>query len=68
MDAHRAFSDPALSGFGGVSMTFALPPSDPAVPRMSRTMQYAIPYAAVRASLATSPAAPPTYEPYTGDR
>ncbi|OAX34495.1 hypothetical protein K503DRAFT_851592 [Rhizopogon vinicolor AM-OR11-026] len=68
MDAYGAFSDPAPSGFGGVSTTFAPPPSDPAVPRVSRTMQYADPYAAVRASLATSPAAPPTYEPYTGYR
>ncbi|OAX33991.1 hypothetical protein K503DRAFT_478790 [Rhizopogon vinicolor AM-OR11-026] len=56
------------SGFGGVSMTFAPPPSDPAVPRVSRTMQYADAYAAVWASLATSPVASPTCEPYTGYR
>lgn len=66
MDAYGAFSDPAPSGFGGVSTSFAPPPSDPAVPRVSRTMQYADPYAAVRASLATSAAPPRTYDPHTG--
>jgi hypothetical protein len=68
MDAYGAFSDPAPSGFGGVSTTYAPPPSDPATPRVSRTMQYADPYAAVRASLATSTTSPPSYEPYTGYR
>ncbi|OAX31173.1 hypothetical protein K503DRAFT_806301 [Rhizopogon vinicolor AM-OR11-026] len=53
MDAYGAFLDPA---------------PNPAVPRVSRTMQYADGYAAVRASLATSPAATQTYEPYTGYR
>ncbi|OJA10598.1 hypothetical protein AZE42_08459 [Rhizopogon vesiculosus] len=51
MDAYGAFSDPTPSGFSGVSMTFALPPSDLAVPRVSRTMQYADACAAVRVSL-----------------
>jgi hypothetical protein len=68
MDAYGAFSDPSPSGFGGVSTTYAPPPSDPATPRVSRTMQYADPYAAVRASLATSTTSPPSYEPYTGYR
>ncbi|KAJ8579271.1 hypothetical protein M405DRAFT_939214 [Rhizopogon salebrosus TDB-379] len=68
MDAYGAFSDPAPSGFGGVSTTYAPPPSDPATPRVSRTMQYADPYAAVRALLATSTTSPPSYEPYTGYR
>ncbi|KAJ8580575.1 hypothetical protein M405DRAFT_834049 [Rhizopogon salebrosus TDB-379] len=54
MDAYGAFSDPAPSGFGGVSTTYAPPPADP--------------YAAVRASLATSTTSPPSYEPYTGYR
>ncbi|KAG1723365.1 uncharacterized protein EDB91DRAFT_1173052 [Suillus paluster] len=68
MDAYGAFSDPAPSGFGGVSTSYAPPPSDPGAPRVSRTMQYADPYSAVRASLATS-AAPTAYEaPYTGYR
>jgi hypothetical protein len=43
MDAYGAFSDPAPSGFGGVPTTYAPPPSDPATPRVSRTMQYADP-------------------------
>ncbi|KAJ8592181.1 hypothetical protein M405DRAFT_813180 [Rhizopogon salebrosus TDB-379] len=54
MDAYGAFSDPAPSGFGGVSTTYAPPPSDPC--------------AAVRASLATSTTSPPSYEPYAGYR
>jgi hypothetical protein len=57
IDAYGAFSDPPPSGFGA-------PPS----PGVSRTMQYADPYAAVRASIVTAPAAavpppgPPSYE------
>lgn len=56
IDTYGAFSDPAPSGFGA-------PPS----PGVSRTMQYADPYAAVRASLGNAPpmpqpAPPPTYE------
>lgn len=39
-------------------------------PRVSRTMQYADPYAAVRASVAgqTTPSSPPSYENYAGYR
>jgi hypothetical protein len=74
MDAYGAFSDPAPSGFGGVSASYAPTASESGsgAPRVSRTMQYADPYAAVRASLATSTgtgAPAPTkssYEPYTG--
>ncbi|KAI6129907.1 hypothetical protein EV401DRAFT_1927238 [Pisolithus croceorrhizus] len=52
LDAYGAFSDPAPTGFGGVSSSFATPPtSDANAPRISRTMQYADPYAAVRASI-----------------
>lgn len=68
LDAYGAFSDPAPSGFGGVSSSFA-PSStgDPNAPRISRTMQYADPYAVVRASLAASGhAPPPSYESYSG--
>ncbi|KAG2153947.1 hypothetical protein DEU56DRAFT_907413 [Suillus clintonianus] len=71
MDAYGAFSDPAPSGFGGVSASYAPTASEPGAPKVSRTMQYADPYAAVRASLATStgPAGPTNYEPtYTGYR
>ncbi|KAF9243555.1 hypothetical protein BU15DRAFT_42893 [Melanogaster broomeanus] len=71
LDAYGAFSDPAPSGFGGVSSSFA-PPStgDPNAPRISRTMQYADPYAAVRASLVASghSVGPPSYEPYSGNQ
>lgn len=58
MDAYGAFSDPAPSGFGagGVQQEN---------PRVSRTMQYADPYAAVRASVASGqgaqPSGPPSY-------
>ncbi|KAG6861238.1 hypothetical protein C0995_002360 [Termitomyces sp. Mi166 len=64
MDAYGAFSDPAPSGFvqtqgGGQGQE---------VPRMSRTMQYADPYAAVRASIGGSSSAvhstPPGYDNY----
>ncbi|KAG2353840.1 hypothetical protein BDR07DRAFT_1342311 [Suillus spraguei] len=75
MDAYGAFSDPAPSGFGGVSASYAPTSSEPGsgAPKVSRTMQYADPYAAVRASLATStgtgaPAPKSSYEPYTGYR
>ena len=70
LDAYGAFSDPAPSGFGGVSSSFAPPAAgDPNAPRVSRTMQYADPYAAVRASLAASGhAPPPSYESYSGYR
>ncbi|KAG5650816.1 hypothetical protein H0H81_010941 [Sphagnurus paluster] len=64
MDAYGAFSDPAPSGFAAAA---------PGAPRVSRTMQYADPYSAVRASIAGSQAsaaggAPPTYESYEGYR
>ncbi|KAG6817180.1 hypothetical protein H0H87_011882 [Tephrocybe sp. NHM501043] len=65
MDAYGAFSDPAPSGF-------AQGQGAPEQPRVSRTMQYADPYAAVRASIGASSAAhsttPPSYESYTGFR
>ncbi|KAI0033100.1 hypothetical protein K488DRAFT_78101 [Vararia minispora EC-137] len=53
VDAYGAFSDPAPSGFDET-------------PRVSRTMQYADPYAAVRASV-TSSQQPPTYSEYGGN-
>ncbi|TFK50034.1 hypothetical protein OE88DRAFT_1661537 [Heliocybe sulcata] len=60
MDAYGAFSDPPPSGFGAAAPE--------ASPRISRTMQYADPYAAVRASIAGSnnPTTPPTYDSYSG--
>ena len=80
IDAYGAFSDPAPSGFAG---GFA-PPNQysDSGPRVSRTMQYADPYAAVRASLSggqTSPGGgnvtpptggppPPGYSSYGGYR
>lgn len=87
MDAYGAFSDPAPSGFGGAerptSFGAASGLSD-STPGVSRTMQYADPYAAVRATIAgsaapaytppginsgaTSPVRPPTYTEYTGYR
>jgi hypothetical protein len=55
LDAYGAFSDPTPSGFGA-------PSSDSGVTGISRTMQYADPYAAVRASVATVPTpSPPAY-------
>jgi hypothetical protein len=62
------FSDPAQSGFGGVPMMYAPPLLDPAALRVSRTMQYVDPYAAVGVSLGTSTEAPASDEPYTGYR
>jgi len=60
MDAYGAFSDPAPSGFGGG-----------ASPGVSRTMQYADPYAAVRAQIGApalgGSSTPPSYE-YHGYR
>lgn len=75
LDAYGAFSDPAPSGFvnpSGFSTgpTQSSPPSLPIPdlgPRVSRTMQYADPYAAVRASI-TEQASPPSYESYSGYR
>ena len=70
MDAYGAFSDPAPSGFGSVA-----PPTSPGgmpQPAVSRTMQYADPYAAVRASinpsLGAASSTPPSYETYQGYR
>ncbi|KAI0048953.1 hypothetical protein FA95DRAFT_1653024 [Auriscalpium vulgare] len=57
-DSYGAFSDPAPSGF------------DEGAPAVSRTMQYADPYAAVRASIAssggtgTTAVTPPSYSGY----
>ena len=51
IDAYGAFSDPAPSGFAG---GFAPNQYADSGPRISRTMQYADPYAAVRASIASS--------------
>lgn len=61
IDAYGAFSDPAPSGFGAPAPALASP-------GVSRTMQYADPYAAVRASLAGAQVnqpegpQPPSYE------
>ena len=79
MDAYGAFSDPAPSGFGTSSPgSSSRPPPlpEPDVgPKVSRTMQYADPYAVVRAQIAAgaappSPvnAGPPSYESYNGFR
>jgi len=86
MDAYGAFDDPAPSGFGGGygnerpnERVNSLPPMIPEVdtgPKMSRTMQYADPYAAVRATIAGGAAAPsaagaatpPSYDSYQGYR
>lgn len=73
LDAYGAFSDPAPSGFVNLSgfstePTQSSPPSLPIPdlgPRVSRTMQYADPYAAVRASIAEQ-GSPPSYESYSG--
>jgi hypothetical protein len=46
LDAYGAFSDPAPTGFDGS-------PVDSGASGLSRTMQYADPYAAVRASVAS---------------
>ena len=60
MDAYGAFSDPAPSGFGAgaaerpTSFSEASGLGGAAAPGVSRTMQYADPYAAVRATIASS--------------
>ncbi|KAG6811200.1 hypothetical protein H0H92_008562 [Tricholoma furcatifolium] len=61
MDAYGAFSDPAPSGFAQTQQE---------MPRVSRTMQYADPYAAVRSSIGAASAAsvPPSYDSYSGYR
>ena len=90
MDAYGAFSDPAPSGFGTAQYnqvpnnSYATPPNiggppilpepDLGGPMVSRTMQYADPYAAVRATIAgqqgpvspTSVLPPPSYDNYVG--
>ncbi|KAJ7844421.1 hypothetical protein B0H14DRAFT_2776896 [Mycena olivaceomarginata] len=72
IDAYGAFSDPAPSGFSPAAPRFGaggggppiIPEQDLGPPvGVSRTMQYADPYAAVRASIATPPAQPqPGYD------
>lgn len=54
MDVYGAFSDPVPSGYSN-------PYSPPEPNRVSRTMQYADPYAAVRASITPQQQAPPSY-------
>lgn len=78
MDAYGAFSDPAPSGFGGNNTPTPgrtgfgeRPPVIPEPdlgPKVSRTMQYADPYAAVRANLAAGSQGPPSYDSYQGYR
>jgi len=80
VDAYGAFSDPTPSGFGTASPGYSssasarIAPGGPPIipepdlgPRVSRTMQYADPYAAVHASV-TNQQPPPNYENYTGYR
>ncbi|KAG1750232.1 hypothetical protein EDB19DRAFT_1679160 [Suillus lakei] len=69
MDAYGAFSDPAPSGFGGVSASYAPAASEsgPGAPRVSRTMQYADPSGAGAGTGAPAPTSS-SYEPYTGYR
>lgn len=56
IDAYGAFSDPAPSGFA--------PPSTASEnPRVSRTMQYADPYAAVRTAVTHGTTSPPPANP-----
>ena len=54
MDVYGAFSDPVPSGYSN-----PYSPLDPG--GVSRTMQYADPYAAVKANLSKQPPAPPSY-------
>jgi hypothetical protein len=76
IDAYGAFSDPAPTGYAAPTTTQSAygGPTSPSSPsRMSRTMQYADPYAAVRASIAGStsgnnPGPAPSYESYQGYR
>jgi hypothetical protein len=70
MDAYGAFSDPAPTGFAAPAATATGPPSP--TPAVSRTMQYADPYAAVRAQIGAPAVAggsstPPSYD-YPGYR
>lgn len=65
MDVYGAFSDPAPSGYspGGIPPAQSPPQQESA--RLSRTMQYADPYAAIRATINPAPQsptqAPPSY-------
>lgn len=83
VDAYGAFSDPAPSGYGApppaqqATFNTASGLSDVSSAGVSRTMQYADPYAAVRASIgstspsypgSTAPPGPPSYTEYTGYR
>jgi len=73
MDTYGAFSDPAPSGFGGgytggPDRISSVPPQIPEIPGVSRTMQYADPYAAVRANITHQPQTPPSYDSYGGYR
>ena len=76
IDAYGAFSDPAPSGFASTASPTrpSVPPVIPEPdfePRVSRTMQYTDPYAAVRASITQPPSgysSPPSYEGYQGYR
>ena len=66
-DSYGAFSDPAPTGFTAApGFTPSLSPP-PEVPRVSRTMQYADPYARVRDAVSqpsAAPPPPPTYSSY----
>jgi len=71
MDAYGAFSDPNPSGYGGVAGgRQQQQPPQYTQPEMSRTMQFADPYAAVRASIHTNtpppamPQPPPAFDGY----
>lgn len=74
MDAYGAFSDPAPSGFGNSNEEAPVLPEVDVGPQVSRTMQYADPYAAVRAQIAAggtpinATIPPPSYESYQGYR
>jgi hypothetical protein len=69
IDAYGAFSDPAPSGYPAITsptrqQSAPRIPEPDFEPRVSRTMQYADPYAAVRASITQPPeySTPPSYE------
>ncbi|KIM33593.1 hypothetical protein M408DRAFT_14272 [Serendipita vermifera MAFF 305830] len=70
MDAYGAFSDPSPSGYGGYGGGGRPVQQQQQYnqPEVSRTMQYADPYAAVRASIHTNTPPPmpqpPTYDGY----
>ena len=70
MDAYGAFSDPSPSGYGGYGGAGGgggARPQQYNQPDVSRTMQYADPYAAVRASIHTNTPPPmPQPPPFDG--